>query len=85
MTQITLKPCSHCGGEAELGQDTCSNDDYHESEYWVYWVACKVCRIGTMSYETKIEAITVWQNRVEQKCGHDLAKEFLDGPDIDPI
>lgn len=50
-----LKPCPFCGGEAEVDGGGC------------YWIHCKHCKVETRTHHSRIGAINLWNNRVEDK------------------
>ena len=63
MTEIKLKPCPFCGGEADFGTNPVG--------YRTIWVRCKKCKISTASFESNLyscaaeKAAEVWNNRNE--------------------
>ena len=61
-----LKPCAHCGGEAECSQWFTA---YVSGKYAT---SCESCGILTAFYDTKAEAIQAWNaranNRTKRTC-----------------
>ena len=58
MSEEKLKPCPFCGGEAKL---------YSRAVDWLlseHVVRCKKCHCMTDTYDTKVETIEAWNNRV---------------------
>lgn len=62
-----LKPCPFCDGEASDGLD-----DIRECWY----VECSICGASFESKTSSQRAIVGWNNRVKQKCIHELVKEY---------
>lgn len=54
-----IAKCSFCGGEGRLGS---KGREAHRCY-------CKKCGISTLYYNTKIKAITVWNNQYGKKTG----------------
>lgn len=68
MSEIKLKPCPFCGGEANIQLDINERydsdyEDYREIE--MYAVGCPRCSIGTQFYSNRNNAIKCWQQRAE--------------------
>lgn len=57
MSEIKLKPCPFCGGEAKIS--TC-DWGYSVKEYWCY---CSSCGCETQKYHSKEDAIVQWNTR----------------------
>jgi Lar family restriction alleviation protein len=61
-----LKPCPFCGGEARA----------YLGSYAVGWVQCLECRVITQTYNTKGEAIEMWNTRVKSKEQYEIKEIF---------
>ena len=51
MSNIKLKPCPFCGGEAKLQGIT------------VVWIKCKQCGVSTWGFKEEKRAIDLWNSR----------------------
>ena len=61
MSEIKLKPCPFCGGEA-----FCYVSGRIEPEMPdMFWVRCKNCDVVTKSYTTREKAIKKWNTRAQ--------------------
>jgi hypothetical protein len=71
MSEIELKPCPFCGGEAETYECETSNDIYDidtlgyvDTEYYmVYGVGCCNCGCVIAEMKTEEKAIEAWNTR----------------------
>lgn len=69
MSEIKLKPCPFCGGEAKLSKFTMreSVKDQHGifpgKEYPVCRVVCTSCGTRTAQWDSEEEAIAAWNRR----------------------
>ena len=60
MTDIDLKPCPFCGGDAILRHS-------HFLKYFhEWWVKCSVCQTCTNLFDKKEHAVNFWQRRVKE-------------------
>lgn len=57
MSEVKLKPCPFCGGEAKIST---YDWGYSVKEYWIY---CHSCDCASGSYHSKEEAIETWNRR----------------------
>lgn len=63
MSEIKLKPCPFCGGEA-----FCYVSGRIEPEMPdMFWVRCKKCDVVTKSYTTREKAIKKWNRRAGEQ------------------
>lgn len=63
MSEIKLKPCPFCGGEAFCyvsGRIEPGTPD-------MFWVRCKKCDVVTKSYTTREKAIKKWNRRAGEQ------------------
>lgn len=58
MSDLTLKPCPFCGGEARLVKDFCSFKDWN-------YVRCEECGAMTSTADNAYRAINYWNQRAE--------------------
>ena len=56
MSEIKLKPCPFCGGEAELGTFSTNSDDK-------FLVECSNCGVATLLYYDTEKATEAWNRR----------------------
>lgn len=57
MSEIKLKPCPFCGGEAELFRDYMG---------W-YVIECTACGNGTLHFAKSDGAVNAWNRRADTK------------------
>lgn len=60
MTEIKLKRCPFCGGEASLSDEP--------DKYYKYTVYCTKCGIRTLSEHIESIAIHAWNRREKDEC-----------------
>ncbi len=69
MTEIKLKPCPFCGGEAEfktIEKDMLSRQDY-------IWVRCSKCEATSKKFESNLyssaaeDAAKAWNRRIKDE------------------
>lgn len=60
-----LKPCPFCGGEA------CTMEEFDGFDTTQYSVQCQSCKIETMLFNERAEAIAAWNRRVSSGKEHD--------------
>ncbi len=65
MSEIKLKPCPFCGGEARYFP-------FWNENPADYWVRCKICGCETACYDTQEDAAVAWNRRAgneTDRCG----------------
>ena len=84
MSEVMLKPCPFCGGEAKVWR---SKNDYPNADG--YWIECVGCAASTKKHDKRVPAEASWNTRAMRGDGAALraalvekaVREFLD--DID--
>ena len=61
-SEIKLKPCPFCSGEARVAE---SHDT--KRKYSLYWVICTDCHISTMVDNRRGRVIAAWNRRAGEK------------------
>ena len=66
MSEVKLKPCPFCGGEAQI---QCVPNYGMEGKY--YYGLCLKCHAKTQARPAEISAAVDWNTRHECKCNKD--------------